>query len=94
MLSWLFEKIFLAIIAAYRWTLSPLIGRQCRYQPTCSIYGREAIKEWGPWRGGWMALRRICRCHPWHAAGFDPVPPKPGKQEHTKPQNDTKTVII
>ena len=76
MLSRPFQLFFLAIIHAYRLTLSPLLGRQCRYQPTCSAYGLDAIRDHGPWRGGWMTLRRIGRCHPFSAGGYDPVPPK------------------
>jgi len=74
MVSRVFQVFFVGIIQAYRWTLSPLIGRQCRYEPTCSAYGLEAIRVHGPWRGGWMALKRIARCHPFVKGGYDPVP--------------------
>jgi len=62
-------------IYAYRYTLSLLIGRDCRFFPTCSQYAIEAISQHGVWSGGWMALRRIGRCHPWGGNGHDPVPP-------------------
>lgn len=61
-------------IHLYRWTLSPLLGANCRFHPTCSAYALEAIEQHGAWHGGWLAARRICRCHPWGAAGHDPVP--------------------
>ena len=61
---------------AYKLTLSPLIGNQCRFLPTCSDYGKQALLDHGPVRGGYLTLRRLCRCHPWGASGFDPVPPK------------------
>jgi len=74
LVSDLFKTLFLGAIYVYRHTLSWALGGQCRYEPTCSAYGLEAIKEWGPWRGGWMTVRRICRCHPWVKGGYDPVP--------------------
>jgi len=61
-------------IRLYRWLISPLLGSNCRYQPSCSAYALEAIEKHGAWRGGWMSLRRICRCHPWGGDGHDPVP--------------------
>jgi len=62
------------LIRAYRVTLSSLIGRQCRYFPSCSEYAEEAIGLHGLWAGGWMGAFRICRCHPWGGSGLDPVP--------------------
>jgi putative membrane protein insertion efficiency factor len=67
-------RLMLGLIRAYQLTLSPWLGRQCRYVPTCSEYAAEAIRRFGPLRGGWLALKRIGRCHPWGAAGYDPVP--------------------
>ena len=67
-------KVMILIIKAYRVTLSPLIGRQCRYLPTCSQYGLEAITKYGPWKGGWLTLKRILSCNPWGGSGYDPVP--------------------
>ncbi|MCJ7726403.1 MAG: membrane protein insertion efficiency factor YidD [Acidimicrobiia bacterium] len=64
------------LILLYRHTLSPLMGRSCRYFPSCSQYAFEAIDEHGSVRGSWMSMRRIGRCHPWHEGGFDPVPRK------------------
>lgn len=63
-----------AAIRLYQLTLSPLIGRQCRYAPTCSAYTDEAIARFGLWTGGWMGLARILRCNPWGADGYDPIP--------------------
>jgi putative membrane protein insertion efficiency factor len=57
----------------YKLTLSPFIGQDCRFQPTCSEYALEAVEVYGWIRGGWMAVRRVCRCHPWHPGGVDPV---------------------
>jgi uncharacterized protein len=65
---------FLGLIAFYRWTISPLLGVNCRHLPSCSDYAREAIETNGAWKGGWLALARLCRCHPWGSHGFDAVP--------------------
>jgi uncharacterized protein len=70
----MFSYLFLAIIRLYQSAISPFIGANCRYNPTCSAYGTEAIKKYGPFKGGWMALRRILSCHPWAKSGYDPVP--------------------
>jgi putative membrane protein insertion efficiency factor len=61
-------------VRLYRATFSPLVGMSCRYHPTCSAYALEALRTHGAIRGGWLALRRILRCHPWGGAGVDPVP--------------------
>jgi putative membrane protein insertion efficiency factor len=65
---------FILVIRLYRVTLSPLIGNQCRYEPTCSRYGLEAYRLHGPVRGSLLTLRRILRCHPFVKGGYDPVP--------------------
>ncbi|MDE2259622.1 MAG: membrane protein insertion efficiency factor YidD [Betaproteobacteria bacterium] len=62
------------LIRAYQLGLSPLLGRSCRFEPSCSHYSYEAIGRHGLARGGAMALKRLCRCHPWHPGGYDPVP--------------------
>ncbi|HTM99451.1 MAG TPA: membrane protein insertion efficiency factor YidD [Pedobacter sp.] len=69
-----FTWLFLAIIRLYQLLLSPLLGASCRFTPTCSQYGVEAIKKHGPFKGGWLTLKRIGSCHPWGRHGHDPVP--------------------
>lgn len=66
--------VFLAVIGFYRQWLSPLLGPRCRFIPSCSAYGLEAIARHGALRGGWLTLRRLLRCHPWTPCGCDPVP--------------------
>jgi uncharacterized protein len=74
------------LIRAYQVTLSGLMGRGCRHLPTCSDYTDEAIMRFGLWRGGWMGLARICRCHPWGTSGLDFVPPAlPARSRWYKP---------
>lgn len=61
-------------VRGYRLIFSPMVGMNCRYQPTCSAYALKALERHGPLRGGWLTLRRIARCHPWGGAGIDDVP--------------------
>ena len=67
-------KLLLALIRAYRLTLSPYLGGACRFLPTCSVYAMEAIERHGAWRGSLLTLRRLSKCHPLGSSGFDPVP--------------------
>lgn len=66
--------LFILPVKIYQWTISPLLPNACRYTPTCSAYTIEAIKKYGPLKGGWLGLKRIARCHPWGGHGHDPVP--------------------
>lgn len=66
--------LFVTLIRAYQFALRPLLAGGCRFVPTCSEYAVEAVERHGPWRGGRLALRRILRCRPGRAGGFDPVP--------------------
>ena len=65
---------FVAFIRMYQLIISPCLGPQCRYTPTCSQYGLEALKKYGPVKGLWLTIKRIVRCHPWGGHGHDPVP--------------------
>jgi putative membrane protein insertion efficiency factor len=67
-------KFLILLIRIYQVTLSPFIGRNCRYTPTCSHYGIEAIKKYGAIKGGWLTFKRILSCNPWGGSGYDPVP--------------------
>jgi len=71
----LYERCVRGALRAYKLTLSPLIGRQCRFLPTCSDYAAQCLIAHGPWRGGALAVRRLCRCNPWGGSGYDPPPP-------------------
>jgi len=73
-LSTALSLVLQALIIAYRYLLSPVLGANCRYAPSCAAYAQEAIATHGPLHGSWLALRRIVRCHPWGGAGYDPVP--------------------
>lgn len=68
--------LLLALVRGYQMLISPLFPPSCRFQPTCSQYALEALEQFGPLRGSWLAVRRILRCHPLHPGGFDPVPRK------------------
>jgi len=77
----LYERSVRFALKAYKVTLSPLIGRQCRFTPSCSEYGAQALIDHGPVRGGYLTIRRVCRCNPWGGSGYDPVPPRAEKTE-------------
>ena len=66
-------------VQAYRLVVSPLLGPNCRYYPSCSAYALDALAAHGALRGSWLAVKRVCRCHPWHPGGYDPVPASAAK---------------
>ncbi len=76
------KKILILPIKFYQAAISPVIGPHCRYSPTCSHYMIDAINEWGPFKGLWMGIKRIGRCHPWGGHGHDPVPKKPARKSN------------
>ncbi|RLD19279.1 MAG: membrane protein insertion efficiency factor YidD [Bacteroidetes bacterium] len=78
------RKIVIFPIRVYQWTISPLLGSSCRFNPTCSHYMVHAIEEWGIFKGVWLGLKRIGRCHPWGGHGYDPVPKKNGGVEESR----------
>lgn len=67
------QKFLLLLIFFYQRFISPLTVPSCRFYPTCSEYALQAIKRYGPWRGLWLSLRRILKCHPFHQGGYDPI---------------------
>lgn len=73
-LSRLLAWPLIAAVYAYRFTLAPLMGGQCRFQPTCSQYALDALRQRGPFLGSWLTIRRLARCHPFCKGGYDPVP--------------------
>jgi len=74
MINKIFSWFLVGLIKLYQYSLSPFLGKQCRFIPTCSQYGIEAIKKYGALKGSWLAIKRIARCHPWGGSGYDPVP--------------------
>lgn len=73
-----FKKVLVFIliipVRIYQWVISPMIGPSCRYTPTCSVYSVQALKKHGPFKGLWLAIKRILSCNPWGGSGHDPVP--------------------
>ena len=82
------SAVLIFFVRGYQVLISPWLGSNCRHQPTCSAFTIEALREWGPLRGGWMGLRRIAKCHPWGSSGYDPVPLRPKKGEVDGAQRD------
>lgn len=70
-------RLFVGIVVCYQGMIRPLLGGSCRFHPTCSAYAIDALRGHGPFRGVWMAAKRLARCNGWSAGGFDPVPPNP-----------------
>ncbi|HLJ67993.1 MAG TPA: membrane protein insertion efficiency factor YidD [Chloroflexota bacterium] len=68
------RRLTVRLVVVYQHTLSPLLGPACRFEPSCSQYTREAVEKYGTLRGLWLGARRLARCHPLHAGGYDPVP--------------------
>jgi len=73
-LKYVFSFPFILLIKLYQLVISPWIGPSCRFTPTCSHYGIEALKKYGPVKGLWLTVKRISKCHPWGGSGYDPVP--------------------
>ncbi|HKL74924.1 MAG TPA: membrane protein insertion efficiency factor YidD [Halanaerobiales bacterium] len=69
----MFKKILLALITFYQKAISPWTPKSCRFQPTCSTYSKQAIKKYGLFKGSWIGLKRILRCHPFNPGGYDPL---------------------
>ncbi|KAI5915545.1 MAG: membrane protein insertion efficiency factor YidD [Proteobacteria bacterium] len=68
------KTVLIALLRFYKYAISPMLGRNCRFHPTCSEYAIEAVQRHGALRGGWLAIKRVGRCHPFHPGGYDPVP--------------------
>ncbi|HRP74638.1 MAG TPA: membrane protein insertion efficiency factor YidD [Rhodocyclaceae bacterium] len=68
------KKVLLGVLGVYRYGISPMLGRNCRFHPSCSEYAAEAVSEHGALKGSWLALKRVSCCHPFHPGGYDPVP--------------------
>lgn len=67
-------RLFIGLIRVYQYLISPLLGPRCRFVPTCSDYSCQALAKYGAVKGGWLGIKRICRCHPRHPGGYDPIP--------------------
>ncbi len=73
-IAYIVQLFFILLIRFYQGAISPYLAPSCRYVPTCSQYGIEALRKYGPLRGGWLTIKRILSCHPWGGSGHDPVP--------------------
>jgi putative membrane protein insertion efficiency factor len=68
------SRLLMILVRMYRFFISPMLGSNCRFSPSCSAYAMQALQKYGALRGSWLAIKRILRCHPWHPGGADPVP--------------------
>lgn len=75
-----------ALVRGYQLLVSPILGHNCRYLPSCSSYAMEALERFGAARGSWLAAKRVCRCHPWGGHGLDPVPQLETEPRHATPE--------
>lgn len=83
------KYLLIGLLKLYRTFISPLYGQVCRYHPTCSAYALDAVREYGSLKGSWLAVRRLLRCHPWAAGGYDPVPPRHSPSRETADPTST-----
>ncbi len=85
------SRLFLVLIRIYQMTFSQIMGKRCRYHPSCSVYTAESIKRFGAFKGSWIGVKRILRCHPYNPGGYDPVPEVDIKKEKKEDNNDATT---
>ena len=78
------KYLLLLLLRGYKRFVSPMLGQRCRFHPSCSTYTMEAIERFGVMRGGWLGVRRIGRCHPFHPGGYDPVPDDTPREGHDR----------
>ena len=87
MITKFFNMILIGLVKIYQLAISPILGSNCRYHPTCSHYTIEAIQEWGPLKGTWLGIKRLSTCHPWGGHGMQEVPKNPNKHKITGIKN-------